>query len=233
MRPEWKLRLFGYLESGLNHAEETHAELAREAGSTVTWIVGLASAGIALLAANDSVMGILSTRARIAAMGCMLLSISLGVLHRVIVLAYGSLSKVQLFHLRSYLIGRLKGLDGSEIPEADDSWSIEEIAANIQTHFGMRVDYLVSSNVPPSSAIELYQALRNIEYEFFTNTVQEVLSEIAKYGGKEVADTGLTDEKIRARGRQLGHLHLATLISFAASGLSFVVGLLLVAIASF
>ena len=208
-------------------------ESARESVQAATWLVGLASGIVALLATKEGAITALNGAARPAVFLLMLLAVMFGVLQR---LLFWIAEQRQLSHflgLQGYLIGWVAASKAESLPLLSDSWTVQRIVDEIRINFDLDYSFLVEYQSPVEAAREMYNKLCESDERSDRDTLESFAETAMAYAGR--AKPEIKSDKsldvIRDEAKIISRLSRAATWCLALTGLAFFAGLSTLAIA--
>ena len=233
MRKPGSHRFIEVFAEALPAMEARLRESARESMQASTWLVGLASGMVALLAANQGVVSALTRTERLVVLLLMLSCVTVGVLQRLLFWIAEQRHLNHFVGLQGYLIGYIAASNAQAPPILNPDWSVAQIVNHIKTYFDVDYSFLIEYQSPIEAARETYVGL----YELEDKLDQEVLDKFEEtamaYAGRPKPQTQAPDslDEIRREGRIISFLSRAATWCLGFTGVTFVAGLSALAIA--
>jgi len=179
-----------YLRAMVPEVASRADEVRGEHVQTGVWLVGLASALLALFVSNRDKVPFVSTVEAKWIVALLGFSILCGVAHRIILL----IASAQEYNARVGFLGWLRGIQMNvEIAQPlDESWTNDEILARLKNHYELDYGFLLKS---PSAKEELHQVYSQV-YASWAKIDRDFLLELMKKMGEWL---GWSDAEVAKR----------------------------------
>jgi hypothetical protein len=165
------------LPDAVRQIDQGKAELVQ----TGAWLVGLASALLALFVSNRDKVNFISVVQAKWIVGLLGLSVLCGVVQRLCLIAAGFSEATSRFRLIGWLIGY-----GSEVDLADplnDEWTAEEIVDRLQRHYDLDYAFLLDSPGARDRLRQIYSQTHAGWGKIDSDALRAVYRQIGSYVG--------------------------------------------------
>lgn len=223
------------LRDAVHRALEQKERTSSDIGQVIVWLVGLASAFLALAVANPGRVETLAGRDYGLLAALLLLSVAAGVVCRIVVLVRVGKLENFLFQF-GVTLSVFSVVTSVKLPEQlSDRWEPDEIVRRLREDFGVDYTFLLTQRVPIEGCRAAYRGQYETWQRLEVQLERRLKEVVGAYAGLSKArterlfDSSPNLNAVRRRAYLIQALHTIESILFVVAWLSFVGGMFLVA----